>query len=88
MIGKDKLKALIKKDGGSATGFSGLTNVLVVKDNPGQKKVLEAHEPKLTIADYDRHNDIIHRVWCLPMIKLVIYHTFVFLPLSSIFGQI
>jgi NAD-dependent DNA ligase len=67
VIGKDKLKALIEKDGGSATGFSGLTNVLVVGDNPGQK-VLEAHEPKLTIADYDRHNDIIRRVWRSPMI--------------------
>jgi hypothetical protein len=47
-LGKDKLKALIKKYEGHITpGFLGLTNTLVVGENPGEKMVLEAYERSL-----------------------------------------
>jgi len=45
----------------------GLTNALVevVEDIPGQKKVLEAHEQMLKIANYNQLNGIIHGVFTL-----------------------
>ena len=40
-------------------GFSCLTNALVIGDNPGQKKILEAHEEGLSIVDLDQITSII-----------------------------
>jgi BRCT domain type II-containing protein len=50
-LGKDNVKATIERQGGTVTsGFLCLTNALVVGDNPGQKKVIDAHECSLPIV--------------------------------------
>jgi hypothetical protein len=54
------VKAIIEWHGGSVTlGFLRLTNALVIGDNPGQKKTLEAHEQGLSIVDLDQITSII-----------------------------
>ncbi len=58
--GKDNMKAIIKQHGESVTsGFSCLTNALVIGDNPGQKKILKAHEQGLSIVKLDQITSII-----------------------------
>jgi hypothetical protein len=53
--GSLQLKSRIEKFGGSVTSnYSCLTNFLVVGDNPGSRKVIEAHEKKLKIIDVDQ----------------------------------
>jgi BRCT domain type II-containing protein len=50
-LGKDNVKAIIERQGGTVTsGFLRLTNALVIGDNPGQKKVIDAHERGLLIV--------------------------------------
>ncbi len=54
------MKAIIERHGGSVTlGFLHLTNALVIGDNPGQKKILEAHKQGLLIVDLDQITSII-----------------------------
>jgi BRCT domain type II-containing protein len=58
--GKDNVKAIIEWHGGSVTlGFLCLINALVIGDNTGQKKILEAHVQGLSIVDLDQITSII-----------------------------
>jgi BRCT domain type II-containing protein len=55
MSGRLQLKSRIEKFGGLVTSnYSRLTNFLVVGDNPGSRKFIEAHEKKLKIIDVDQ----------------------------------
>jgi hypothetical protein len=59
-LGKLRLKSRIKKFGGAVTGsYSRLTNGLVVGNNPGHKKITDAHERKLKIIDIAQLTSII-----------------------------
>ncbi len=59
-LGKDNVKAIIARHGGNVTlGFLCLTNALVIGDNPGQKKVLDAHEHGLPIVELNQLTSII-----------------------------
>ena len=47
-VGKQRLKARIEQFGGRVTGsISGITDVLVIRESPGPKKMVEALEKKL-----------------------------------------
>jgi hypothetical protein len=59
-LGKLRLKSRIEKFGGAVTGsYSRLTNGLVVGDNPGRKKITDAHKRKLKIIDIAQLTSII-----------------------------
>jgi BRCT domain type II-containing protein len=59
-LGKDNVKTIIKRHGGNVTsGFLRLTNVLVIGDNPGKKKVLDAHECGLPIVELNQLTSMI-----------------------------
>ncbi len=59
-LGKDNVKAIIKRHGGNVTSeFLLLTNAPVIGDNPGQKKVLDAHESRLPIVELNQLTYII-----------------------------
>jgi hypothetical protein len=59
-LGKESMKAIIERHRGSVTsGFLHLTNVLVIGDNPGHNKVLNAHERGLPIVKLDQLTSII-----------------------------
>jgi hypothetical protein len=59
-LGKERVKAQNEKFGGSVTtSISGVTNVLVTGENPGKKKVVEAHEKRLKIIDIKQMNGLI-----------------------------
>jgi hypothetical protein len=59
-LGKDNVKAIVERHGGSVTlGFLRLTNAVVIGDNPGQKKILEAHKQGLSIVELDQITSII-----------------------------
>jgi hypothetical protein len=59
-LGKDNVKAVIERQGGTVTsGFLPLTNALVIGDNPGQKKVINAHERGLPIVKLKQRTSII-----------------------------
>ncbi len=50
----------IKKFGGSVTtAILGVTNVLVMGENPGKKKVVKAHEKRLKIINIEQLNGLI-----------------------------
>jgi hypothetical protein len=54
------MKAIIERHRGSViSGFLHLTNILVIVDNPGHKKVLDAHEYGLPIVELDQLTSII-----------------------------
>jgi BRCT domain type II-containing protein len=60
-LGKDVVKGVIEKFGRSVTaGFSQLTNMLVIGENPGPKKVLDTHGHNLAIIKLTHLNDIFH----------------------------
>jgi BRCT domain type II-containing protein len=60
-LGKDKLKAIIEDSGGSVTkALFHLTNALVEEDNPGPKRVQEAHEQNIVIVDLNQLKDLIY----------------------------
>jgi hypothetical protein len=59
-LGKERVKAQIEKFGGSiTTSISGVTNVLVTGENPGKKKVVEAHKKRLKIINIKQMNGLI-----------------------------
>jgi hypothetical protein len=59
-LGKENVKAIIERQGGTVTsGFLRLTNALVIGDNPGQKKVVDAHERSLPIVKLEQLTSII-----------------------------
>jgi hypothetical protein len=59
-LGKDDVRAIIEKQWGTVTsGFSRLTNALVIGDNPGQKKVIDTHERGLPIVKLKQLTSII-----------------------------
>jgi NAD-dependent DNA ligase len=59
-LGKERVKAWIEKIGGSVTkSISGVTNLLVTGENPGKKKVIEAHEKRLKIINIKQMNGLI-----------------------------
>ncbi len=59
-MGKKRVKLRIEKFGGIVTvSISGLTDVLVVGDSPGVKKILEAHNRSLKIITIDQLNNLI-----------------------------
>jgi hypothetical protein len=59
-LSKDNIKAIIKRLGGNVTsGFLCLTNALVIGDNPGQKKDLNADECGLPIIELNLLTSII-----------------------------
>ncbi len=61
-VGKEAVRAIIEKYGGNITsGYSCLTNALVIGDNPGPKKVLDTHQHGIIIIDLPHLNDVIHR---------------------------
>jgi hypothetical protein len=54
-LGKERFKAQIKKFCGSVTtAILGVTNVLVMGENPGKKKALEAHKKLLKIINIEQ----------------------------------
>ncbi len=58
--GKDAVKAIIEKHGGKVTsGFSKITNFLVIGTTPGPKKVLDAHKQGIQIMELDQIRSII-----------------------------
>jgi hypothetical protein len=58
--GKEVVKASIEKHGGKVTsGFSNITNFLVIGTSPGPKKVLDAHEKGIQIVNLDQINSVI-----------------------------
>ncbi len=58
--GKDAVKAIIEKHGGKVTsGFSKITNFLVIRTTPGPKKVLDAHKQGIEIVELDQIRSII-----------------------------
>jgi hypothetical protein len=60
ILGKDNVEAIIERHAGNITsGFLHLTNVLVIGENPRQKKVLNAHERGLPIVELDQLTSII-----------------------------
>jgi BRCT domain type II-containing protein len=60
-VGKEAVRAIIKKYGGNVTSrYSGLTNALVIWDNPVPKKVLGAHQHGIIIINLPHLNDVIH----------------------------
>jgi BRCT domain type II-containing protein len=60
-VGKEAIRAIIKKYGGSVpSGYSCLTNALVIGVDPGPKKVLDAHQHGIIIIDLTHPNDIIY----------------------------
>jgi hypothetical protein len=60
ILGKDNIKAIIKRHGGNVTsGFLCLTNALVIGDKPRQKKVLDAHKCSLPIVELNQLTSII-----------------------------
>jgi BRCT domain type II-containing protein len=59
-LGKERVKVQIEKFGGSVTrSISGVTNVLVTGENPGKKKVVEAHDKQLKIINMKQMNGLI-----------------------------
>ena len=59
-LGQDNEKNIIERQGGTVTsGFLRLTNALVIGDNPGQKKVINAHEHGLPIVKLEQLTSII-----------------------------
>jgi BRCT domain type II-containing protein len=59
-LGKERVKVQIEKFGGSGTrSISGVTNVLVTGENPGKKKVVEAHDKQLKIINIEQMNGLI-----------------------------
>ena len=53
-LGKDKLKKLITDFGGAVTGsISGKTNFVVVGDEPGARKLVQAQERGVPTIDLD-----------------------------------
>ncbi len=58
--GKDAVKAIIEKHGGKVTsGFSKITNFLVIRTTPSPKKVLDAHEQGIQIMEFDQIRSVI-----------------------------
>ncbi len=58
--GKEVVKAGIEKHGGKVTsGFSNITNFLVISTSPGPKKILDAHNKGIQIVTLDQVNSII-----------------------------
>jgi hypothetical protein len=59
-VGKQRLKARIKQFGRRVTGaISGVTNVLVIGESPGPKKLVEALEKEVKVIDIDILNHMI-----------------------------
>ena len=49
------MKELVEKHGGRVTsGFSKITNFLVIGDSPGQKRILDAHNKGIQIVTLDQ----------------------------------
>ena len=59
-VGKQRLKARIEQFGGRVTGsISGITDVLVIRESPGPKKMVEALEKEVKVIDIDILNHMI-----------------------------
>ena len=59
-VGKQRLKARIEQFGGRVTGaISGVTNVLVIGESPGPKKMVEALEKGVKVIDMEILNHMI-----------------------------
>ena len=59
-LGKERIKTRIEKFGGTVTmSISRLTDVLVVGDAPGPKKIIEAHNRAMRIITLEQLNDLI-----------------------------
>ena len=59
-LGKERIKIRIEKFGGTVTmSISRLTDVLVVGDAPGPKKIIEAHNRAMRIITLEQLNDLI-----------------------------
>ncbi len=59
-VGKQRLKACIEQFGGRVTGsISGITDVLLIEESPGPKKMVEALEKEVKIIDIDILNHMI-----------------------------
>jgi hypothetical protein len=53
-LGKERVRARIKQCGGKVTSaISGVTNVLVIGEKPGQKMLIEALEKDVKVIDID-----------------------------------
>jgi hypothetical protein len=58
--GKEAVKASIEKHGGKVTsGFSNVTNFLVIGTSPGPKNILNAHNKGIQIVTLDQVNSVI-----------------------------
>jgi hypothetical protein len=58
--GKEAAKELVEKHGGRVTsGFSKITNFLVIGDSPGQKRILDAHNKGIQIVTLDQVESVI-----------------------------
>jgi BRCT domain type II-containing protein len=59
-LDKERVKVQIEKIGESVTtSISGVTNVLMTRENPGKKKVVEAHEKRLKIINIEQMNGLL-----------------------------
>ncbi len=59
-VGKQRLKTPIKQFGGRVTrAISGVTNVLVIGESPGPKKLVEALEKEVKVINIDILNHMI-----------------------------
>ncbi len=60
-IGKERVRARIKQYGGKVTSaISGVTDILVIGEKPGPKKLIEALEKEVKVIDIDILN---HLIW-------------------------
>jgi hypothetical protein len=58
--GKEAVKEFVEKHGGRVTsGFSKITNFLVIGDSPGQKRILDAHNKGIQIVTLDQVESVI-----------------------------